>query len=384
MQNKPPGWSPQTKLLVSFIILVCAAYLLYKFSEAIKPMVLAMILAFVLNPLVSSVQRRLRIKRSLAALLVFLALLAVLAAALALLMPLALDQLTKLVGAVEELLKQGEELFSGQMVILGFTVNGPDLLNLLLSSLRNTEKPLGSINILQLLTETFEIFIWVTFIIFIAFYMIVDSDKLMRWMERVILPAYRNDFVRIRDEINIIWSAFFRGQVLLSLIITAIVSLFCFAIGMPYALLLGIWAGVLEFLPSIGHSIWLMTASLVAFIAGSIWLPVPNWVLFLIVLAFYLFYTQFDLNYLIPRIIGRSVHLPQLVVLLGLIAGASLLGVIGVPLAAPTIASLRVIMRYINSRLFDEAFPDDIATPALPPPDLRWWQKRIVRHDPRD
>jgi len=384
METRLPGWSTQTKLFVSFIIMVCAGVLLYKFSAAITPLVLSIIIAFVLSPLVGAVQRRLRLKRILAALLVFLVLLTILISAVVLLMPRLLEQLSTLVITVEGLLREAKEIFSGEITISGIVINGPDLLNTILGSLRSTEQPLGSLNILSVLTKTFETFIWITFTIFIAFYLVVDSEKLIQWMDSLVLPIYRSDFVRIREEINVIWSAFFRGQLLLSMLVAAIVTCVCFIIGMPYALLLGLWAGMLEFLPSIGHTIWLITASLVAFIAGSTWMPVPTWTFFLILLVFYLIYTQFDLNYLIPRIIGRSVHLPQLVVLLGLIAGASLAGVIGVTLAAPTIASLRIIMRYVNSRLYDEAFPDDISTPTLPAPDFRWWQKRIVRHDPRD
>ena len=317
MQSKPPGWSPQTKLFVSFIILVCAAYLLYKFSEAVKPMVLAIILAFVLNPLVSGVQRRLRVRRFLATMLVFAILLAIAAGAVVLLLPRLMEQVGTLVRAIEGLLKQGREIFSGEINFFGVVVNGPDVLNILLSSLRSTERPLGNLNILDLITATFKTFVWITFTIFIAFYMIIDSEKLIRWMDNLALPAYRSDFVRIREEINIIWGAFFRGQLLLCLVVTTIVSTACFIIGMPYALLLGIWAGVLEFLPSFGNTVWLITAASVALISGSTWIPVPNWAFFLILLGFYIPFSQFDTNYLIPRIIGRSVRLPQLVVLLG-------------------------------------------------------------------
>jgi predicted PurR-regulated permease PerM len=79
----------------------------------------------------------------------------------------------------------------------------------------------------------------------------------------------------------------------------------------------------------------------------------------LIVMALHLVYQQFDLNYLIPRIIGRSVHLPPLVVILGIVSGAVLAGVLGIFLAAPTIASARVLGRYIFSNLFDlPPFPE--------------------------
>jgi len=95
----------------------------------------------------------------------------------------------------------------------------------------------------------------------------------------------------------------------------------------------------------------------------------------LIIIGLHIFFQQFDLNYLIPRIIGRSVHLPPLVVILGIVTGAVLAGVMGIPLAAPTIASARVIGRYIFANLFDmPPFPENVAQP-LPPPNARWWKR---------
>ena len=79
--------------------------------------------------------------------------------------------------------------------------------------------------------------------------------------------------------------------------------------------------------------------ALLSFFVGSTWLPIPNWVFALIIISLHLVFEQFDLNYLIPRIIGRSVHLPPLVVILGIVTGAVLAGVLGILLAAPTIAS---------------------------------------------
>ena len=94
-------------------------------------------------------------------------------------------------------------------------------------------------------------------------------------------------------------------------------------------------------------------------------------------IGLHVIYTQFDLNYLIPRIIGRSVPLPPMVVILGIVAGASLAGVMGVLLAAPSIASFRVLGRYTYASLFDlDPFPQDKpSTLPLPPPELRWWRK---------
>ena len=66
----------------------------------------------------------------------------------------------------------------------------------------------------------------------------------------------------------------------------------------------------------------------------------------LLVMVLHPIFSQFDLNFLIPHIIGRSVRLPPMVVILGIVAGASIAGVLGIILAAPSIASLHVLGRY--------------------------------------
>ena len=105
-------------------------------------------------------------------------------------------------------------------------------------------------------------------------------------------------------------------------------------------------------------------------------MPIPNWAFLLVVLACHILFTQFDLNYLIPRLIGRSLKLPPVVVILGIVAGAALAGVLGVVLAAPTIASMRVLGRYIYARLADQdPFPEQHAYKTLPPPEPRIWKK---------
>jgi predicted PurR-regulated permease PerM len=162
------------------------------------------------------------------------------------------------------------------------------------------------------------------------------------------------------------------------LVVATIFTTVGLILGLPFALAMGVFAGILELLPSLGHGIWLVTASILALTAGSTWIALPNWVFMLIVIGLHLVYQQFDLNYLIPRVIGRSLHLPPLVVILGIGAGALLAGVLGILLAAPTIASARVIVRYIYANLFDlDPFPDSVVKP-MPPPNPQWWRKAVA------
>ena len=93
----------------------------------------------------------------------------------------------------------------------------------------------------------------------------------------------------------------------------------------------------------------------------------------LLIIGLHLIFEQFDLNYLIPRIIGRRVQLKPLVVILGIAIGAVLAGMIGILIAAPTIASARVIGRYIYANLLDQdPFPPIKEIP--PPKTKRWWK----------
>jgi predicted PurR-regulated permease PerM len=138
-----------------------------------------------------------------------------------------------------------------------------------------------------------------------------------------------------------------------------------------FAIVMGI-LGIIEFLPALVMQYGLLPFA--AFFLGSTWMPVPHWIFMLIVIGLHLIFEQFDLNYLIPRIVGRRVHLPTLVVIFGIVAGAILAGIIGIPLAAPTIASLRVFGRYIFANLFDMDWTQVSAVQQLPPPKLYWWQ----------
>jgi predicted PurR-regulated permease PerM len=181
------------------------------------------------------------------------------------------------------------------------------------------------------------------------------------WAERLPPAAYREELIRLAQEINTVWGAFFRGQIVLALVVAVIITIAGVVVGLPYALAMGALAGLLEFLPSLGHGIWLFIASLLMFFQGSTWLPLPSWAAMLIVIAIHLVFQQVDLNLLIPRIIGRRVRLQPLVVILGIAAGAALAGVLGIVLAAPTIASARIIGRYLFANLLDQdPFPEKL------------------------
>jgi predicted PurR-regulated permease PerM len=124
-------------------------------------------------------------------------------------------------------------------------------------------------------------------------------------------------------------------------------------LGIRSAILLGLVAALLELIPNWGYGISGAVGVIFAFFQGSTWIPLPPWAFALLIAGFYFLMWQVDTNYLVPRIIGNRLQLPPAVIIVGIIAGASVGGALGLLLAAPTIASIRVLGSYIYRRLLD-------------------------------
>jgi predicted PurR-regulated permease PerM len=128
------------------------------------------------------------------------------------------------------------------------------------------------------------------------------------------------------------------------------------AAGMPGALILGIVAGVLEVVPNLGPTMAMIPAIIVALIQGSDVLRpmgIDNFSFALITVGIYFIIQQLENNVVVPRVIGDSVNLHPVVVICGVVVGFSVGNILGAFLAAPVIASLRVVGGYIHAKLLD-------------------------------
>jgi predicted PurR-regulated permease PerM len=364
-------WPYATKLTISLLLLGLFIYLLSRFNEIIPPIILAVIIAYILNPIVNYLQERIHIPRSLIILLTYVIVLAIIISFTILIIPVFARNMPSTEINTQQLIKSLETALSRQYHIFGITILPSAMLDQVIVALRGFIQPVIGQTV-TIVSSIITSIIWIVFIILVSFYLIKDGTKLEVWLTSHLPSVFLQEYLWMHDEINQIWSAFFRGQLLLSIIVSIIFIVMGSLLGLPFALAMGILAGILEFLPSIGHAIWLFIASLLAFFLGSTWIPIQNWVF---IIGLHLFFEQFDLNYLIPRIIGRSVHLPPLVVILGIVSAALLAGVLAIPLAAPTIASARIIGRYIFANLLDIEWTPVSATQPLPPPKTYWWQR---------
>ena len=176
--------------------------------------------------------------------------------------------------------------------------------------------------------------------------------------------------------INLTWRAFFRGQILLSISVGFVTFVTTALLGLPGALVLGILAGVLEVVPNLGPVLAAIPAVLLALIQGSRFLPLDNWVFALIVAGLYVLIQQVENNLLVPRIMGHSLDLHPMIVLIGVVVGTATAGILGAFLAAPLLASLKVLGMYAHAKLTDQV---PFQKPVLPEaPDVVVGRKSLL------
>jgi len=373
MLSPSPRWSPSTKRLVITASLIFIALFIYRFRDVIQPVVLALLLAYILNPIVNFLTRATRMSRTLAVALVYLALIAVIVLTPVVLLPRLIDQVGALARNLPQYITDLSAVLSQPVQIGPYQVD-------LGGQLSTLGSQLGGV-VQQAMTQTLSILSGIAnfitlliFILVISFYLLKDAPSLLRSIEQVATPEYRHDLRRLISETGRTWNAFLRGQLILSLTVGSIVAVATTILGVPNSLLLGILAALGEFIPFFGPGLAAIPGILLAYFQGSTWLtpqPFNNLTFAFIVLIMYVLNQQVENNILVPRIIGQSLNLHPVVVLIGAIMGASLAGILGILLAAPTLATLRLLGRYIYYKLLDQdPFPEEAGPPEPVPEAL--------------
>jgi predicted PurR-regulated permease PerM len=201
-------------------------------------------------------------------------------------------------------------------------------------------------------------------ILVLGYYMLIDFGELDDSFVGMVPRAYRADFRRLLDETGLVWNAFFRGQLLLGLIVGGLVAVVLTILGVRFSLVLGLIAGVLEFVPIFGPAIAGLISVLVALFQGSNWWGLSVWAFGGIVLVVFVLIQQVENNILVPRIIGHSLNLHPILVLLGALVGGLLAGVLGLLLAAPSVATLRLWLGYVYRKVVGlETWPRPVVGP---------------------
>lgn len=360
----PAKWTAETKRFVFVACAILIGLAVWRFSVVLAPLIVAVIIAYLLNPLANWLVRRTPLSRRLSVSIVYFIFLLVLALIPSLLAPLIVQQIRQIDIDVQEILNEINGLL-GSHNIAGFSFNTGTLSEQIGGSLDQIFQPAASLAA-NLAVGIAGGFIWAIFIFVVGYYLLLDANRFSQWIDSWVPTNHHQEIKQLRVALDGVWKSYFLGQLILAIIVGVIIGTVTAILGIRSAILLGFVAALLELIPNWGYSISGAVGMLFAYFQGSTWIPLPPWAFALLVGLFYFLMWQFDTNYLIPRIIGNRLQLPPAVIIIGIIAGASVGGALGLLLAAPTIASVRVLGSYIYRRLLDiEPYVLIYETPAL-------------------
>lgn len=379
-------WSPTTKLLVGLVILGILTFLLYRFSNLIGPLLMIFIITYLLHPLSAMISRTLRIPWKVSVTILFIILAAILIGLLTWGGVGLVGQIQNLIASIQGIVRDLPRYIteiSTQTFVIGpyeLDMRTFDLTALNQQLLTYINPLLGQTgNLLGTIAGGAAGFIgWTIFVLTVSYFVMAESSGLREDMLKVDIPGYTEDLRRLGSELSRIWNAFLRGQIIIFFMALIIYSILLPALGVRYALGIAFMAGLAKFLPYVGPAITWVVMALVTYFQPSTPFGLEPLPYMLIVVITTSIIDWFMDNFIVPRIMARTLKVHPAAVLVAAIIAANLLGLLGVIIAAPFLATFLLLGRYVMRKMFDlDPWPK--TEPEPPPPSIRDIIKNFIQ-----
>ena len=310
-------WSSTIRILVIVVILLGAIWLAVAASPLLEAVMIAALLAYLLDPMVRLLVRQARLTRPLAAGLVYLLFLLILVGIPAALGAVAVGQFHHLGADFAAATDALREWLFQPIDVLGYQLYPQSLLDNLgqLASSVLTALPGGSLDVLSGVTTNL---LWGLVILVTLYYLLKDGPKIKPWVVRLAPDDLQPEMQRLLDEVDDVWGVFLRVQLLIFVILVVLIA-----------------AGTLLV-------VWLFRSGLLALS--------PLGLVVLLILI-YAAVQQVDNLWLRPQLMGRRLRLHPGLVFVGLIGALALSGVLGTIIVVPCMATVKVVGRYVHRKL---------------------------------
>lgn len=352
--GSPVQLSPRARVLTFWACVAITLLFLWAVRSILRPFIIAIILAYALNPIVTRVSERARLPRAVAVAGIYVILAMLLTWTVLVIFPVTTRETRELAATLPRLIVQLQNSLAQQQTItvLGVEYNLTPLSDELTSSLSSLVSN-ASRSLLATAVATVETLLKGILALVATFYLLMEGNRIPRAVRALTPPRYRQEFSPVVAEIDRILGRFVRGELLLILIMSFATWLALTILGIRYALLLGILAGVLELIPFIGPITAAVPAVALALFQPSPygWSPLVN--AGLVALVYFLLRHAED-YLVIPQVVGRVVELHPLIAMFAVFSGAAIGGVLGMFLGVPVAAVLRVLSRYVYYKLVEE------------------------------
>ena len=375
-------WATSTRYLFIIIWLIIGAALIWMSRSVWYVVALALIIAYLLQPLIRRLMR-LRIPRPFAAILSLLLALLIVAlipmiivpAVIADIQPISID-VNAIWNSFDLWVTALPQTMPG-FPIFGFNIDLSPLYEQWFESVDSFESQvqvhmpadLGEF-LRQVINSTTQVvsiatviasnviggvagaFVFFILLLLLTFYAAIDLPRLRQFVIGLAPDDFSPEWEELWRRTGIAWSAFFRGQLILSVVIGTTVWAGLTVIGVPGALALGVLAGVLEVIPTLGPILALIPAVFLALLQGSTNYPdASHLTIMLVVLAMYIVIQQIENYVLVPRILGGSVGVHPALILVGVMVFAVQFGILGAFIATPVLATLLIWFKFYHARI---------------------------------
>jgi len=325
---------------------------LYMFSDILLPFVAGMVLAYFLDPVADRLQR-LGLSRVMATVVILITFVVVLVLAFVILVPVLATQMSEFAGKLPEYLTRLQALitsFDPQWLEQRFGVDaaslkeglnsvltsGFGLLTTVFTSIWSSGVALVSVVSLFVVTPV------------VAFYMLLDWDRMVATVDSWVPRDHVKTVRAIATDINTATAGFVRGQGTLCLVLGAMYAIGLTLTGLNFGILIGLFAGLISFIPYVGSMTGLVLAVGVAFV--QFW---PDWTMVVAVAAVFFIGQFIEGNILSPKLVGKSVGLHPVWLMFSLFAFGALFGFVGLLIAVPAAAAVAVLVRFAISRYLE-------------------------------
>ncbi|MEW6724620.1 MAG: AI-2E family transporter [Bacillota bacterium] len=331
----------RSAMLLAFGAVV--VYFLWTVRQVLPPFVFAFALAYLLAPLVEFLEGH-KVPRLLAILMVYSVLIGLIVVGLLYLVPAVITELNKLAENLPAYTRQVQQILAQLQANYSETVLPQSIREVIDRTVANIQTGLlrliettvtGLLNLVSGMVSAIIAPI-------LAFYFLRDWEKMKRGMVRVLPSTSRSEGRGILAEMDEVIGAYLRSQLVVASIVGVLSGLWVAILGLRFATIFGIIAGVTNIIPYFGPIIGALPPTVFALITA----PCLTWK---VVLGFFVI-QQLESNVIGPKIVGDTVGLHPLVVIFALLSGAFLFGFWGMVVAVPVAAIIRVLLGYIGRK----------------------------------
>jgi len=335
------------KILIALAFLV-SGLLLYQLSPVLMPFFMAALLAYLGDPLVDKLEKW-KLSRTAAVTVVFAVLFVTLSLIALILLPLLSAQVAALFTNLPGYLTKAQSVIEPWLTSAGLPT---DVFNLqtLKQALSNYWSQFGQVagGVFNYMTRSgFVLLQWLGNLVLIpvlTFYLLRDWDLMVARFRELLPRRYAKKFIELSLQCDDMLAGFIRGQLMVMLALSIIYTAGLSLIGLELALLLGVMAGVVSFVPYLGLIVGIVLAGLAAFFQFGEWFPVA-----MVVVVFGVA-QAIEGMVLTPRFVGERIGLHPVAVIFAVLAGGQLFGFTGVLLALPVAAVVMVLLRHAHQR----------------------------------